>query len=169
MKFLIKCKTDDVKEMYSNHSTYHKGDSGLDLFIIEDITIEPGEMKLVGLGIQCQLQSNVWYCPWKKNYHSYMMFPRSSICKSPLRLANSIGLIDGGYLGELKAALYNTSDKSFNLKKGERYVQLVLPNLSEVSFEVVSELRDTSRGNQGFGSTGGVNIDEVSSRCVQQV
>lgn len=154
MKFLIKCKTNDVKDMYSNHSTYHKGDSGLDLFMIDDITIEPGKMKLVGLGIQCQLQSKSWYCLWKKNYHSYMMFPRSSICKTPLRLANSIGLIDGGYLGELKAALYNTSNEPFTIKKGERYVQLVVPDLTEVSFEIVSELRDTSRGKGGFGSTG---------------
>jgi dUTP pyrophosphatase len=154
MKFLIKCETADIKQMYENHSTYHKGDSGLDLFITNDITIGPGEMKLVELGIKCQLQSSSWYCPWKKNYHSYMIFPRSSICKTPLRLANSIGLCDSGYIGELKAPLYNTSDTSFDLKKGDRYVQLVAPNLKEVSFKIVSELRDTSRGTGGFGSTG---------------
>lgn len=153
MKFLIRCKTEQVKQMYSNHSTYHKGDSGFDLFIINDVTIGPGEMKLVGLGIQCQLQSTSWYCPWKKNYHSYMMFPRSSICKTPLRLANSIGLCDAGYTGELKAPLYNTSDQPFHLKKGDRYVQLVAPNLTEISFEIVSKIRDTSRGEGGFGST----------------
>lgn len=154
MKFLIRCKTDHIKQMYSNHSTYHKGDSGLDLFIVNDVTIGPGEMKLVDLGIQCQLQSSAWYCPWKKNYHSYMMFPRSSICKTPLRLANSIGLCDAGYTGELKAPLYNTSNQPFHLKKGDRYVQLVAPNLKEVSFEIVSQIRDTTRGSGGFGSTG---------------
>ena len=153
MKFLIRCKNDSVKKLYTTHTTYHKGDSGLDLFIINDISIEPGETKLVDLGIQCQLQSSVWYCPWKKNYHSYMMFPRSSISKTPLRLANSIGLCDAGYTGELKAPLYNTGSTVFHLKKGDRYVQLVAPNLQEVSFELVSQLRDTSRGSGGFGST----------------
>jgi dUTP pyrophosphatase len=154
MKFLIRCKNDNVKNLYATHTTYHKGDSGLDLFIINDTTIQPGETKLVDLGIQCQLQSSVWYCSWKKNYHSYMMFPRSSISKTPLRLANSIGLCDAGYTGELKAPLCNTGNQPFHLKKGDRYVQLVAPNLQEVSFEVVSQLRDTSRGSGGFGSTG---------------
>jgi dUTP pyrophosphatase len=154
MKFLIRCKTENVKEMYRNHGTYHAGDSGLDLFIINDITIGPGEMKLVDLGIQCQLQSQgAWFCPWKKKYHSYLMFPRSSISKTPLRLANSIGLCDAGYTGELRAPLYNTSNLPFHLKKGDRYVQLVAPNLAEVSFEIVNGLRDTSRGAGGFGST----------------
>lgn len=155
MKFLIRCKNDSVKEMYKNHGTYHQGDSGLDLFIINDVTIGPGEMKLVDLGIQCQLQSQgAWFCPWKKKYHSYLMFPRSSISKTPLRLANSIGLCDASYTGELRAPLYNTSNLPFNLKKGDRYVQLVVPNLAEVSFEIVNCLRDTSRGAGGFGSTG---------------
>lgn len=153
MKFLIKCKNEAAKKMYMNHSIFHKGDSGLDLYIIDDVTIGPGEMKLVGLGISCQLQSTSWYCPWKKNYYSYMMFPRSSISKTPLRLANSIGLCDSGYVGELKAPLYNTSDKEFHLKACDRYVQLVAPNLQEVSFKIVEKHRNTSRGSGGFGST----------------
>lgn len=153
MKFLFQCKYDTIKEMYEKHMTFHDGDSGIDLFIIQDITIEPWETKLVDLGIRCQLQSSPWYCPWQKNYHSYMMFPRSSISKTPLRLANSIGLCDAGYTGELKAALHNTSSYPFYLKKGDRYVQLVAPNLQPVKLEIVDELRTTSRGSGGFGST----------------
>jgi dUTP pyrophosphatase len=153
MQFLFKCKTLAVKELYERHKVFHKGDSGVDLFITEDTTIEPGETKLVNLGIHCQLQSTSWYCPWKKNYHSYMMFPRSSIYKTPLRLANSIGLCDAGYVGELKAPLHNTGQMAFHLKKGERYVQLVAPGLQEATFTVVDSLRDTSRGQGGFGST----------------
>ena len=157
MKFLIRCKTENIKQMYNNHQTFHKGDSGLDVFIVTDTTIEPGETKLVDLGIQCQLQSSNWYCPWKKNYHSYLIFPRSSISKTPLRLANSVGLCDAGYTGELKAPLHNTGHMAFHLKKGDRYVQLVAPNLQEASFETVSQLRETSRGGGGFGSTNNQN------------
>ena len=153
MQFLIRCKTEEIRKMYNNHTTYHKGDSGLDVFIAKDTIIEPGETKLVDLGIQCQLQSQTWYCPWKKNYHSYLMFPRSSISKTPLRLANSIGLCDAGYTGELKAPLHNTGHIAFHLKKGDRYVQLVAPNLQETTFETVNQLRETSRGGGGFGST----------------
>lgn len=151
MKFLLQCKNEEVKQMYSNHGTYHTGDSGLDLYITHDITIEGGDTKIIGLGLKSQLQSRNWY--WKKVYHSYLIFPRSSISKSPLRLANSIGLVDQGYKGELMAAFHNTSKTPFTLKKGERYVQLTRPDFGEIHFELVDTLRNTTRNN-GFGSTG---------------
>lgn len=80
------------------------------------------------------------------------MFPRSSISKSPLRLANSIGLIDSGYTGELKAAFHNTGKSPFTLRKGDRYVQLVRSDLGPINMEVVDTIRSTSR-DSGFGST----------------
>ena len=149
MKFLIKPQTDEVKEMYTTHSTYHEGDSGLDLFIIADEVIPSGETILVDLGISCQLKSNV-----NEKYFSYNMYSRSSISKTPLRLANGVGLCDAGYLGPLKAALHNTSTTDYIVKKGERYVQLARSDLEEISFELVESLRESSRGQMGFGSTG---------------
>jgi len=152
MKFLLKCKNDIVKSMYESHSTYHEGDSGLDLFITNEITINGGETKLIDLGIKCQLQSKNYF--GKNKYHSYLMFPRSSISKTPLRLANSVGLCDAGYTGELKAALHNTGKKSFTLKKGDRYVQLARSDLGKIKFSIVEDFpRETSRGEGGFGST----------------
>jgi dUTP pyrophosphatase len=79
--------------------------------------------------------------------------PRSSISKTPLLMRNSIGLIDSGYVGNIKAPLYNTSSEPFELKRGERYVQLVNSNLDAVSLQLVDKHRDTSRGQGGFGST----------------
>lgn len=157
--FLLKAKSDDINEMYTNHSTYHAGDSGLDLFIVNDQTIEPYETVLVDLGIHCQCRSvNNCFWGWLKGkfykYHSYILMPRSSIYKTPLLMRNSIGLIDAGYLGAIKAPFYNTSDKPFKLNKGDRYVQLVNSKLEPINFKLVSELRETSRGEGGFGSTG---------------
>jgi dUTP pyrophosphatase len=152
MQFLILPTNKDSKEMYTNHGTYNPGDSGLDLFITKDITIKPGETQLVDLGIQSQLRSWNWL-KFKWVYHSYMLFPRSSISKTPLILANSIGLVDSGYTGNIKAALYNHSKNEFTLKKGERYVQLVRPDLGGISFKLVTTLRGTQRGSGGFGST----------------
>jgi dUTP pyrophosphatase len=160
MKFLIKPHNDQVRQMYQNHSTYHEGDSGLDLFIIEDQVIPAGKTKIVDLGICCQLRKQTDFSPifdkyMGEKYFSYNMYPRSSISKTPLRLANSVGLCDAAYIGPLKAALHNTDIvNDFAIKKGERYVQLAYPNLEEVSFELVDELRDTTRGDGGFGSTG---------------
>ena len=159
MQFLIKPENDDVKEIYKNHSTYHTGDSGLDLFIIKDEIIPAGQTKIVDLGISCQLVKRNYSCIFNKvmseKYYSYNMYPRSSVSKTPLRLANGVGLCDAAYTGQLKAALHNTDlNNDFTIKKGERYVQLAYPNLEQVSFVLVNELRDTTRGAGGFGSTG---------------
>jgi dUTP pyrophosphatase len=163
MKFLIRFNSNDnnyLNSLYSNHSVKYKEDSGLDLFIPEDTLLLPGETTLVDLGIQCQLRSietNFW--KWFMNghiyrYHSYNMYPRSSISKSPLFLANSVGLCDAAYLGNLKAALHNRSKNEVVLKKGERYVQLARSDLGIISFEIVQNLRNTERGSSGFGSSG---------------
>lgn len=158
MSKIFLLKTDD-KELYENHSTYHAGDAGLDLFIVNDQIIEPHETVLVDLGVQCQSRS-VNKCVWAwltgkfYKYHSYLLMPRSSIYKTPLLMRNSIGLIDSGYLGNIKAPFYNTSNEPFKLNRGDRYVQLVNSNLEPVKFSLVDQLRVTSRGQGGFGSTG---------------
>ena len=156
MKFLIKPNCQEARELYKDHSTYHQGDSGLDLFIVKDEVISAGETRLVDLGISCQLKGslNNSHCTITCKYYSYNMYSRSSISKTPLRLANGVGLCDSGYLGPLKAALHNTGTTNFTVKKGERYVQLARPDLEEVSFELVEDFnRTTTRGQGGFGST----------------
>lgn len=158
-KFLIKATNEQVKEMYVNHKTFHEGDSGLDLFIIQDQVIKANTTEIIDLGICCQFIDTDVYKDSSdlkklfKKYFSYNMYSRSSISKTPLRLANGVGLIDAGYTGTLKASLHNTSNTDFQIKKGERYVQLAYPDLHEVSFELTNELRTTSRNNGGFGST----------------
>ena len=91
---------------------------------------------------------------------SYYIYPRSSISKTPLRLANSVGIIDSGYRGNLIAALfhYDNSDTiPYNVNKFDRLVQICSPTLGPVFVEIVSseeELGTTQRGTGGFGSTG---------------
>lgn len=147
MKFLIKPNNDQVRELYTNHGVYNKMDSGLDLFIPQDLVIPAGETVLVNLEIKAQLIDG-------DIYRSFMLFPRSSISKTPLRVANSIGLIDSGYTGDIKVALWNTSLSDFIVKKGERYTQLVRPDLGLIRMELVKTLRKTDRAEGGFGSTG---------------
>lgn len=158
-KFLLQLVDEKVDyELYKDHGTYHKGDAGLDLFILDDLTIGPGETVLVDLGVKCQCVSYS-KCPWdwirgkKYKYHSYFLFPRSSISKTPLSMKNSIGLIDKSYTGSIKAPLFNTSNEPFTIKRGQRYVQLVNADLSGVKFDLVTSLRQTLRADGGFGST----------------
>lgn len=156
MKFLLVPSDASVKELYENHNTYHEGDSGLDLFIVKDGVIPARSTCLVDLGVSSQLKytsddEEYGY----GQYFSYNMYARSSIAKSPLILANGVGLIDAGYLGNLKAAFYNTSDADYVVKRGERYVQLARPDLGPIRFELRDDFgsRSSSRGTGGFGST----------------
>ena len=144
MEILIKPLNDIARDFYENHSHFHKGDSGLDLYVLEDQLFKPGETNKIKLGISCEA----------KNGESYFFFPRSSISKTPLRLANSIGLIDGGYRGEIMAVCDNIKDFEFKINKGDRLFQLVSADLSAINFKIVNNLSETDRGTGGFGSTG---------------
>lgn len=139
-----------VTDMYQSHSTYHEGDSGLDLFFIEDTNIGPNETKLINLGIKCEA-----FPTKEKEYNiSYYLYPRSSISKTSLRMSNSVGIIDAGYRGNIMVSLDNISDHPYQIKQGQRLFQMCSPILDPISFELSSSLSHTSRGEGNFGSTG---------------
>jgi len=144
MKLYIKPLNKEAKTIYKNHGHFHQGDAGLDLYILEDVVFQPGETKLLKLGISCE----------PDNGKAYYLMLRSSIGKTPLRMANSIGLIDGGYRGEIMAMCDNIKEFQYKVSKGDRLFQLVSSDCSSITFELVEELSDTSRGSGGFGSTG---------------
>lgn len=92
----------------------------------------------------------------------YYLYPRSSTgTRTPLRLSNSVGIIDSGYRGNIIAAFDNrdmSNSAGFKVEKGSRVVQICPPELSyPVLVEIVeneSDLGTTNRGEGGFGSTG---------------
>jgi len=144
LKLYIKAHNDIAKQFYENHGHFHTGDAGLDLYVLEDLVVEPGDTCKIKLGISCEPVDN----------KAYYLFPRSSISKTPLRMANSIGLIDGGYRGEIMAVCDNIKDYSFRLQKGQRLFQLVASDSSPIEYELKESLNETTRGSGGFGSTG---------------
>ena len=144
MHFKIKPFNGSVRSLYENHGHFHDGDSGIDLFVISEQTIEAGETTLIHLGIACENTEN----------KPYLLMPRSSIAKTPLRLCNSIGLIDAGYRGEIKAVVDNIKSELYTVEKGQRLFQLVAMDGSPINFQLVDELTETTRGEDGFGSTG---------------
>jgi dUTP pyrophosphatase len=150
MKLLIKADNEYLKSLYTNHQHYNPGDSGLDLFCPEDIIIGPGETMKIDLQIQCEaLHDNI-----ENNNVSYYLYPRSSIIKTPLRLANSIGIIDAGYRGNIIACVDNIKNYEFKIEKGSRLFQICGPTLEPIEIRVVNELSNSQRGSGGFGSTG---------------
>ena len=144
MKLFIQPQNNTARELYENHGHFHDGDAGLDLYVLENITFDPGETKAIKLGISCEPEDGC----------AYYLFPRSSISKTPLRMANSIGLIDGGYRGEIMAMCDNIKDFSYTVEKGQRLFQLVATDSSSIHYELVGELTESTRGTGGFGSTG---------------
>ena len=144
MKLFIKPHNDVAWEFYKNHGHFHEGDAGLDLYVLENIHFEAGETKAIKLGISCEPEDGT----------AYYLFPRSSISKTPLRMANSIGLIDGGYRGEIMAVCDNIKTDAYTIEKGQRLFQLVATDSSAITYELVKSLEITTRGMGGFGSTG---------------
>lgn len=89
----------------------------------------------------------------------YYLYPRSSTgTKTPLRLANSVGIIDSGYRGDIIAAFDNWSSNEYVVDASNRVVQLCPPDLSyPIYVRLVDQVEDlgvSKRGTGGFGSTG---------------
>ena len=161
MSINIKCLNESVKELYKNHKTFHKGDSGLDIFFPEDITIEPRAIgQFINLGIAAEAYTvNESYSLFinsksSRQMTSFWMLPRSSISKTPLRMSNNIGLIDSEYRGEFKVVVDNLSDEPFHIKRGDRLFQIAHPTLLQINMKLVDTLSNTERGSNGFGSSG---------------
>lgn len=125
-------------------------DSGFDLIIPQDITI-PGNSygNRIKLGIKCEPEISDNEKP-----HGYYLYPRSSIYKTPLRLANSVGIIDYSYRGEIMAIVDNHSEQDYKIEAGTRLFQLCAPDLKPIDIEIVENIGFTDRNEGGFGSTG---------------
>lgn len=82
------------------------------------------------------------------------LVPRSSIANKTLTLTNCIGVIDAGYRGEVMAKMKATTDVIPAVyKEGERFAQLLILPVPEVQFEESTELSESDRGENGYGST----------------
>ncbi len=147
MKLRILPDNDRVKNLYSEHTTFHEGDSGLDVYFPEDVNLDGLSTTIVSLDIRCEALVD------GRNV-SYYMYPRSSLSKTSLRLANSVGIIDEGYRGIVKGAFDNIRDEPYVIQKGQRLLQICSPTLGPINMTLVNTLSETSRGEGGFGSTG---------------
>ena len=84
-----------------------------------------------------------------------VLLSRSGLASKGIVLANSIGLIDSDYQGELKVCLYNRSSTPYTVERGDRIAQLAIMKVEQVKPVLVDQFdHDTKRGTGGFGSTG---------------
>lgn len=144
MTFTLKIHalTDELTELYENHSTFHEGDTGVDLFNPEDKVVPPGKTIMYNLQIKCE------------GPMGYQLLPRSSTAlKTPLIIKNSMGIIDQGYRGNINAIVHNLSNEPYTIKKGDRLFQFIAFVSLPIKIKLCDELSESSRGECGFGST----------------
>lgn len=122
------------------------GDAGADLVSRVDFTLAPGERKLIPTGISIALPDG----------YVALVHPRSGLAiKHGVTMVNSPGTVDAGYRGELQIILINHDQKeSISFQRGDRIAQLVIQQVERAEFIEVENLPGSSRGTDGFGSTG---------------
>jgi len=152
----------NLKSWYIDRANKHNSalknnqfpDSGFDLAIPTDLNVQAGfNSTKVDLGIKCVMTSINSSLPSSP----YYIYPRSSISKTPLHLANNVGIIDCGYRGNLIVMLRNFSKDDYSLMKNDRIVQICHQTLLPFSVEIVDnedDLGKTERMGKGLGSTG---------------
>ena len=125
-----------------------EGSGALDFYAAEDVTVWEERTYRIGLGVA--LEVPVGYV--------LQLVPRSSMgVDTPLRMPNSMGVIDSDYRGEVAAIYVNDETKGmipYQINKGDRIAQGYLVATPKINLVEVEELSDTDRGEKGFGSTG---------------
>lgn len=124
----------------------HNTDACADIYADETVTIEPGQTHLVSTGLAFAVPEG------------YVMhiYPRSSIgAKTPLRLGNSVGVIDAGYRDEVKIIYTNTGTEPYTINQGDRIAQMCLDHSPMALFLLTDDVAaiGENRGG-GIGSTG---------------
>ena len=171
----------DLKQIYLTKAKEHNTkidnsnfmDSGFDILTPNKISICYGKTHKIDFGIICSMyESNIPF--------GYYMYPRSSISKTRLRLANNVGIIDSGYRGNLlgyfdclphpsidqqEFVIYDyNSDHiiDYNIDKYQRLLQICSNDLKPFKINIVDNIEDldnpnlgvSERGDKGIGSTG---------------
>jgi dUTP pyrophosphatase len=123
------------------------GSAGLDLRadLIDSIILQPNQTKKISTGLKLALPEGM----------AVLVVPRSGLAmKHGITVANSPGLIDPDYRGEICVLLRNEGTEDFTIEDGDRIAQLLFIEFKSPSFCSVEELDHTPRGTGGFGSTG---------------
>lgn len=122
----------------------HAGDLGYDLFAVQEELVYPDETRLISTGIAIQ---------FPEGYGAFIK-DRSSVA-TKMKLFTVAGVIDNGYVGEIRVAVHNAGPDVQKIKAGDKIAQLVLIPTVNFQVEEVNEVVSAdARGTGGFGSTG---------------
>ncbi len=124
----------------------HRWDAGWDLMSQNDtFTLKPGDKVKVSTGVSLEIPPR----------NMGLIVPRSGLgAKFRVGLANTVGIIDSEYRGEVFVITVNDGKESVEIKKGDRFCQLIIVPVNMDVLRVVDKLSETGRGAGGYGSTG---------------
>ena len=120
--------------------------AGMDLFahLGEEITLKSLERKLIPTGLFLEIPAGF----------EAQIRPRSGLAiKNGITVLNSPGTIDADYRGEIGVILVNLSADNFIIKNGDRIAQMIIAKYETITWQEVTEINETERGEGGFGST----------------
>jgi len=158
LKLYIDPKYSYLYDTYKSHIEKHNREiatdpypnSGFDIFIPDRMEI-PAKIDacFINAGIKCEMQ-------YRDLPSAFYLYPRSSFSKTPLMMANHVGIIDSGYRGNLISAVRNISEESYRIEPNTRLFQICHPTLCPIRVQIMneSEMTETVRGEGAFGSTG---------------
>ena len=153
MKLLIKTIHEDAIMPFYAHST----DAGVDLFTVEDTTIEPFTAKAIKTGLTIALPQGTEGQIRPRSGNSLKGVPcivDEEDCVSNMYIQVIIGTVDEQYRGEIGIITFNPYNIPLTVPKGTKLAQMVINKVERPVIELVNELDETDRGTNGFGSTG---------------
>lgn len=129
----------------------HVGDSGMDVYAVEDVRLQDSKPTIVSTGLIADIPTG----------YELQVRPRSGLATKGVTVWNSPGSVDASYRGIIGVILCyisqnkdETAVKYFDIKKGDRIAQLVFAPVTRAEIVEVNEVSETDRGAGGFGSTG---------------
>ncbi len=125
-----------------------RGSAGLDLraSLDKEIILKPNETKLIATGISIYIEDQS---------HAALILPRSGLGhKHGIVLGNLVGLIDSDYQGQLFVSCWNRSAEEYKIEPYDRIAQLIFITIDQPKFKVVDAFIESTRGSDGFGSSG---------------
>ena len=180
LKIFIDSNDDDLKKLYKTAILEHNcaleedgfPNAGFDLFVPEEIKFTEEDVmqcKKIDFGLKTEVLARVYSGSGSffDTSKAFYLYPRSSISKTPLMVANHVGIVDSGYRGNLIGAVRflsnssSTTNGTYVVEKYTRLFQICMGNLEPFRVELVESLEalsTTSRGTGGFGSTGLVGL-----------
>ena len=137
----------------------HFFNAGFDLFLPERQMFTSNSVNKTSFNVKCSAQMvNLLTDDNRQFYTGYYMYPRSSLSKTQLRLANNTGIIDAGYRGPLIGMFDCLTNDEYEVSGFTRLLQICAPGLVPIYVRVIDLIDElgpnTSRGEGGFGSTG---------------